>query len=332
MGSPSEAVLLRRELVAAPRAYGDRIKECEEANRRATDMLAAVTAELDGLKIAYRMQGAALEEALRDRDEWDEKCRALSRDRDDGAPAQDAREPECPDLVVGGAPQGARQVALDGGIVQRRGPRRVGRQRRRRGVGGEGDGGGRGEARPPRRPRPRRPRRPAGAAARQVEDGVRPASRARPVQAPRRQPRRHRARAQEALRPDRRVTHRVRHGRRQRRAPAGPCQDAVRIGGHRARLRRRPRLRGGPVRGVRHARKGGDPDLNPGSALGVIARERLPDLTNYMSNREAAAYIAWHYGVHMSENTVANAVSAAWAPRSTCTAQWRCACGPAGTP
>ena len=79
VGSPGEATPLRRDLVATHYAYGDRIRERTEADRRVADMLAAVTAERDGLKIAYRMQGVVLEEALRDRDEWAEKCRALSR-------------------------------------------------------------------------------------------------------------------------------------------------------------------------------------------------------------------------------------------------------------
>ena len=50
-----------------------------------------------------------------------------------------------------------------------------------------------------------------------------------------------------------------------------------------------------------------------GSAIGAVIRERildLSDLSNYMSYQEVADYIAAHYGVVVSENTIANVVSA----------------------
>ena len=56
--------------------------------------------------------------------------------------------------------------------------------------------------------------------------------------------------------------------------------------------------------------KAATPISIPGSALGVIVRGRLLDLTNYMSNLEAADYTTWYYEVHISENMVANTVSA----------------------
>ena len=43
-------------------------------------------------------------------------------------------------------------------------------------------------------------------------------------------------------------------------------------------------------------KKAATPISIPGSVLGVIVRERLLDLTYYMSNREAAYYVAWYYG------------------------------------
>ena len=48
---------------------------------------------------------------------------------DDGVLAQDAREPEHPDLVADGAPHGTRQGVLDDGNVQRQGVQQAGRQR-----------------------------------------------------------------------------------------------------------------------------------------------------------------------------------------------------------
>ena len=47
-----------------------------------------------------------------------------------------------------------------------------------------------------------------------------------------------------------------------------------------------------------------------GSALGAVIRERILDLSNHMSYQEVADYIAAHYGVVVSENTIANVVSA----------------------
>ncbi len=56
--------------------------------------------------------------------------------------------------------------------------------------------------------------------------------------------------------------------------------------------------------------KASTPISIPGTALGAIVRERLLDLTEHMSYQDAANYIRWYYGIDVSENAVANAVSA----------------------
>ena len=194
MGSPSEAVLLHREVVAAHHAYGGRIRAREKANRRVADMLAAVTAERDGLKIVYHVQGVAPEETLKDRDEWAEKCRALSRDVE--VMGRLLRMHENPNTPT------SSRTALHrarGRLRLMEGSYNVGDRGRQGGevsVGGEGEEWGRRSHHvvqghivqsSPQAPRPGQ--------VEHHEDGVRPVSRARPALVLRRQPRRHRARA-----------------------------------------------------------------------------------------------------------------------------------------
>lgn len=75
-------MLLRRELVAVHRRYGEVIEALEGDNRRLVADLAQTTAERDGLKISVRMRGATIEGAARTAAALDEKIDRMSGEID----------------------------------------------------------------------------------------------------------------------------------------------------------------------------------------------------------------------------------------------------------
>ena len=81
MGSPSQATLLRRELVKMEHEHQAEREAWAMGKRELLDKLGVVTAERDGLLIACRITDAALAKATRERDEWAEKYRRASEDR-----------------------------------------------------------------------------------------------------------------------------------------------------------------------------------------------------------------------------------------------------------
>ena len=69
MGSPSQATLLRWELVKREHEHRAEKEAWAMEKREILDKLGAITAERDGLRIVCRITDAVLAKSTRDRDE-----------------------------------------------------------------------------------------------------------------------------------------------------------------------------------------------------------------------------------------------------------------------
>ena len=82
MGSPPEATLLRRDLVAVHRKHGAKIGALLDDNSHLVSELSGVTAERDGLRITCRLQEAALATAAGANAGMGERCKRAEEDRE----------------------------------------------------------------------------------------------------------------------------------------------------------------------------------------------------------------------------------------------------------
>ena len=351
MGTASEAVLLRRELVAAHRRHGEAIEALEGDIRRLVADLAQVTAERDGLRIAVRMRDATIEEAARAAAAQDEKIGRMS-DEIDGIRSL-LRRHENPNSPTSSWAACHKERDKLRALI---------------GSYNDGDDGERGGGGPPARPRPAHEGGEEEEMGKEAASG-RPEGRNGKAGKGKKEEGKAKGkgaegegREEEAAAP-----------RRRRRGPGksnnsktegsflvglGPSKccgashvvvglvpkrhydlignwllafDAANDGGRLLQDLARAAAKAGAAGRACIANllfeagfcaacgqfeRATTPVSIPGSALGPIARERVLDLTNYMSNQEAADYIACYYGLAMSENMVANAVSASMAAMS----------------
>ncbi len=342
MGSPSEVTLLRRELANVHRRHDAETETLNETIRQLVSNLSEVTAERDGLRITCRLQKTALATSAGTSAELSERCRRLEEDVEGMRTL--LRRHENPN-----SPTSSRAICHRerDRLRAKIGSYNEGDDGRRRGGGSGGGGRDKNADSPERGLEGSGSRRRGGdsggaAAGRRGRKKGAESQAATAVAEPAAPSRRRRGPGKSnstktectlavPLGPSwccgadyvvigyavKRLYDLIggwllefeaTNGRGRRLQDL--AREAVRIGGVGRGCAVALKLEVGCCSACGLPWKASTPISIPGTALGAIIRERLLDLTEHMSYQDAANYIRWYYGIDVSENAVANAVSA----------------------